>query len=75
MTPLWILLGLLVWGLLFLGVYKLGMFVINASQKTSRKKWKCDIEDYDQKRWKFRFYTIAYFVGIPVLFLIAVFTS
>ncbi len=67
--------GLIAWCLLFLEVYKRGMFVINDSQKTSSEKWKCDIEDYDLKRWNFRFNTIAFFVGIPVLFLIAVFTS
>ncbi len=75
MEFLWILVGFILWGLLFLGVYKLGIFVINDSQKTSRKKWSCDIENYDQQRWTFRLYTIAFFVGIPILFLIAVFTG
>ncbi len=75
MEFLWILVGFILWGLLFLWVYKLGIFLINDAQKTSRKKWNYDNKDYDLERWTFRFYTIAFFVGIPILFLIAVFTG
>ena len=70
---IFIILAIIVWILLFALLYVSGMHIINSSQKQSLKKWKTEIEDYDLKKWKFKFYLITFFVGVPVLFIVALF--
>lgn len=66
-----ILLGILVWILLFCLVYFGGRWILESNRKTAQKKWKIEDPGYEYDKWEFSFYVIAFFVGIPFLIVIA----
>ncbi len=66
-----IILGIIIWIVLFLLVYFLGGWILESGRKNAIKKWGIEDCDYDDEKWTFRFYVIAFFVGIPLLFGIA----
>ena len=67
----WIVVGIVIWVLLFLLVYFMVSRILDASRKNAIKKWGTEERDYAHEKWTFRFYVIAFFVGIPILLLIA----
>ena len=66
-----IVLIVIVWILLFLLVYFGGSWILETSRKNAVKKWGQEERDYSHEKWTFRFYVIAFFIGIPALLLIA----
>ena len=58
-------------GLIF-KIYK-DLMQLNSKKtpNSSIKKWGTEERDYAHEKWTFRFYVIAFFVGIPILLLIA----
>ena len=66
-----IIIGIIIWLLLFLIVYVLGDFVLETQRRNAEKKWGMEERDYAYEKWMFRFYVIAFFVGIPILIGIA----
>lgn len=68
----WLLIiGIIIWILLFLAVYVVGGLILEAERKNAIKKWGMEERDYAHEKWMFRFYVIAFFVGIPLLIGIA----
>ena len=63
--------AVIVWILLFIAVLRGGTWILETSRKRAVKKWGMEERDYDHERWTFRFYVIAFFVGIPLLLVIA----
>lgn len=68
-----IIAGIVIWVLLFFLVYWIGNRILDSSRRYAIKKWEIEERDYDYEKWQFRFYVITFFIGIPVLFFIAVF--
>lgn len=68
-----IILAIAGWILLFWIVYAVGGWVLDAQQKSAKKKWGTEERDYAHEKWTFRFYVIAFFVGIPLLLGIALY--
>lgn len=66
-----IIIGIIIWILLFLVVYVVGSLILEAQRKNAQKKWGMEERDYVHEKWMFRFYVIAFFVGIPLLLGIA----
>lgn len=66
-----IVLAFIIWILLFLLVFFSGSFILESSRKHAIKKWKMEERDYAYEKWEFRLYVIAFFVGIPILVMIA----
>lgn len=66
-----IIIGIIIWILLFLVVYVVGGSILEAQRKNAIKKWGMEERDYEHEKWMFRFYVIAFFVGIPLLLGIA----
>ena len=66
-----IIIGIIIWILLFLVVYVVGGLILEAQRKNAQKKWGMEERDYVHEKWMFRFYVIAFFVGIPLLLGIA----
>ena len=66
-----IIIGIIIWILLFLVVYVVGGLILEAQSKNAKKKWGMEERDYINEKWVFRFYVIAFFVGIPLLLGIA----
>ena len=69
-NPWVIILAIIAWCLLFAGVYTLGMHILKSNRKNAIKRRGQEIEDYEHEKRMFRFYVIAFFVGIPILFII-----
>ena len=67
----WLIIGIIIWILLFLLVWFIGNRILDSAQKNEIKKWGPEQRDYAHEKWTFRFYVIAFFVGIPILLLIA----
>lgn len=71
-SKVWIIVvAVIIWVLLFLVVYSVGSHILETSRKNATKKWGMEERDYDNEKWMFRFYTIAFFVGIPFLAILA----
>lgn len=68
---MWIVVGILVWIMLFILVYFGGSWILDVSKKNAVKKWGIEERDYAHEKWIFRFYVIAFFIGIPILLIIA----
>ena len=66
-----IIIGIIIWILLFLVVYVVGGLILEVQRKNAKKKWGMEERDYVHEKWVFRFYVIAFFVGIPLLLGIA----
>ena len=49
----------------------IGNRILDSAKKNAIKKWGAEERDYAHEKWAFRFYVIAFFVGIPILLLIA----
>lgn len=71
MKGLLIFIGAVVWVLLFLLVFFGGSWIVESARKNAVKKWGTEERDYDHEKWMFRFYVIAFFVGIPILVVLA----
>ena len=71
MKVLPIILGVIIWILLFLAVYFIGSRIIESQRSSAKKRWGIEERDYEHEKWMFRFYVIAFFVGIPLLLVIA----
>ena len=71
MNKWYIIIGIILWILLFLIVYFVGGRILDTSRKKALKKWGVEERDYAHEKWIFRFYVIAFFVGIPLLMVIA----
>lgn len=71
MNKWYIIIGIILWILLFLIVYFVGGRILDTSRKKALKKWGVEERDYAHEKWMFRFYVIAFFVGIPLLMVIA----
>lgn len=71
MKGLLIFIGIVVWVLLFLLVFFGGSWIVESARKNAVKKWGTEERDYDHEKWMFRFYVIAFFVGIPILVVLA----
>ena len=71
MNKWYIIIGIILWILLFLIVYFVGGRILDTSRKKAFKKWGVEERDYAHEKWMFRFYVIAFFVGIPLLMVIA----
>ena len=52
-------------------MYFVGGRILDTSRKKALKKWGVEERDYAHEKWMFRFYVIAFFVGIPLLMVIA----
>jgi hypothetical protein len=52
-------------------VYFGGRWILELERKNAIKKWGMEEKDYDYEKWMFSFYVIAFFVGIPILIIIA----
>ena len=70
MKGLLIILGVIIWILLFIVVYSIGSRIIELQRNSAKKKWGIEERDYDHEKWIFRFYVIAFFVGVPLLLVI-----
>ena len=57
--------------MLFIVVYSIGSRIIELQRNSAKKKWGIEERDYDHEKWIFRFYVIAFFVGVPLLLVIA----
>lgn len=68
---IWLIIGIIIWILLFLLIWFTGNWILDSSQKKAVKKWGMEERDYAHEKWTFRFYVIAFFVGIPILLVIA----
>ena len=71
MNKWYIIIGIILWILLFLIVYFVGGRILDTSRKKALKKWGVEERDYAHEKWIFRFYVIDFFVGIPLLIVIA----
>ena len=70
MVIVYVIIGLLVWFLLFALVLKIALFVEDKTHKGAIKKWGMDIEDYEYNRFKIKLYVTLFFVGIPILYFV-----
>lgn len=68
---IWLIIGIIIWILFFLLVWFIGNRILDSSKKNAIKKWGTEERDYAHEKWTFRFYVIAFFVGIPILLLLA----
>ena len=68
---IWLTIGIIIWILLFLLVWFIGNWILDSAKKNAIKKWGTEERDYAHEKWTFRFYVIAFFLGIPILLLIA----
>ena len=68
---IWLIIGIIIWILLFLLVWFIGNWILDSAKKNAIKKWGTEERDYAHEKWTFRFYVIAFFLGIPILLLIA----
>lgn len=68
-----IILAIAGWILLFWIVYAVGGWILDAQQKSAKKKWGTEERDYAHEKWTFHFYLIAFFVGIPLLLGVALY--
>lgn len=66
----YIILGLILWFILYIIVYKVGLYIIEYVHKQSVKRWGTDISDYEYEKLKFKIFVPLYFFGIPILFFI-----
>ena len=57
--------------LLYFAIYSLGNYILESSRKNAIKKWGMEERDYDHEKWMFGFYVKAFFIGIPILLIIA----
>ena len=70
MVIVYVIIGLLVWFLLYAAVLKIALFVEDKTHKGATKKWGMDIEDYEYNRFKIKLYVTLFFVGIPILYFV-----
>ncbi len=70
-----ILLILFIWLLLYVLVLLIGLGIVESGRRRSIKKWGIENEDFRFKKWEVIFYVSAFFIGIPILFFIAIFTE
>ena len=61
MNKWYIIIGIILWILLFLIVYFVGGRILDTSRKKAFKKWGVEERDYAHEKWMFRFYVIAFF--------------
>ena len=71
----WILIVvcIIVWIMLYFLVLLGGLHIVETHRKQALKKWKAEDQNYDLEKWKVRFYTSAFFIGIPLLLAIALY--
>ena len=65
-----IFLLLIIWIILFLVVFVGGSYLIDQNQKKELNRWGTKTHDYENDKWLFRFYVIAFFIGIPILVVV-----
>ena len=70
MVIAYVIIGLLVWFMLYAAVLKVGLLIQDKLHRESIKKWKIDIDDYEYNRFKIKLYVTLFFVGIPLLYFI-----
>ena len=73
MEPLVILGGMFLWLLLFAVCFWGGQAIIDSVHKSQKKKFGKEIGDPEADKKELRFYVILFFVGIPVLLVVALF--
>ena len=54
---------------LYLIVLNIGLHIVENLRKTSVKKWKIEIDDYNYERWKVKFYVTTIFIAILALII------
>jgi len=64
---------IVIWLLLYALVLSIGIGILESNRRFSIKKWGIENDDYRFKKWEVAFYVSAFFIGIPILFLIALF--
>ena len=70
MVIVYVIIGLIVWFILYAAVLKIGLLIQDKIHRESIKKWKMDIEDHEYNRFKIKLYVTLFFVGIPILYFV-----
>lgn len=70
MVIVYCLVGVVIWIILYILVYKIGLFIIDKSHMASMKKWGMDIVDYEYERKSFKLYVRLFFAGLPLLLIV-----
>lgn len=63
--------AVILWLLLFAACFWGGPAIIESIRRSQKKNWGSEAGDPKEEKWTFRFYVICFFVGIPVLAVIA----
>lgn len=67
--------GIILWCLLFAAVFWGGSALIDSIARSQKKNWGRELGDPASDKWMFRFYVICFFVGIPILAVLALFQN
>lgn len=70
-----VILIIIVWILLFAAVFWGGSALIDSIARSQKKNWGRELGDPASDKWMFRFYVICFFVGIPILAVLAFFQN
>lgn len=71
MKNLVVIVVVIAWILLFAAVFWGGSAIIDSIQRSQKKNWGAEAGDPAHDKWMFRFYVVCFFVGIPVMLIIA----
>jgi len=72
MDIFYIVLAHILWFAVYLVVMRVGLYVEDCVHKSAVKKWGQDIQDHEYNRLKFKIFVSLFFIGVPILFWIAV---
>ncbi len=66
---------IVIWLLLYILVLSIGLGILESNRRYSIRRWGIENDDYGFKKWEVIFYVSVFFIGIPILFVAALFVG